>query len=75
MSDKAKGVLKFSCPRCGNKDVRAQRKRTNTRSTIACRVCGYKGHWREFIEGHAERKAVQEKFAKGEIESDVRFYK
>lgn len=70
-----KGILEFSCPRCGSKDTRSQRKPTGNRSTISCRPCGYIGHWREFFEGQEQRKAVQEKFAKGDIGFDMRYYK
>jgi len=69
-----KSTLKLSCPRCLNKDVRSQSKKTRGLSTTTCRVCGYKGQWREFIEGHAQRKAVQEKFAHGDFSSDLRDY-
>lgn len=75
MSDKAKGVLEFGCPRCGSGDTRALKKRINNRSCIGCRPCGYIGHWREFFEGQEERKVVQEKIARGEIEFDMRYYK
>lgn len=67
--------LQLSCWRCGHKDVRALAKRVEGRSVIKCRHCGYVGHWREFIDGHAERKAAIRRFEQGDIESNTGFYK
>ncbi len=48
------------CPRCTREDTRADGKK----SMLKCKVCGYGGHWSQFIEGHSARKVVQELFTK-----------
>jgi len=37
---------------------------------VSCRNCGYRGHWKQFYEGEAERKIVQKLFAQGKLEGD-----
>lgn len=57
-------TIKPTCPRCGNKDLRAERKKAH----MYCRNCGYRAHWRQFYEGEREREEVQKLFKKGIIE-------
>jgi len=49
------------CPRCLREDPRSNDKD----SILRCKVCGYGGHWLQFIQGTKSRKLVQKMFTEG----------
>ena len=55
------------CPRCLREDPRSNDKN----SFLKCKVCGYGGHWLQFIQGTKSRKAVQKMFTEGRLTGDA----
>jgi len=54
------------CPRCLREDPRSNDKN----SALKCKVCGYGGHWLQFIQGTKSRKLVQKLFIEGRLSGD-----
>lgn len=54
------------CPRCLREDPRSNDKN----STLKCKVCGYAGHWLQFIQGTKSRSMVQKLFTEGRLTGD-----
>lgn len=55
------------CPRCLIKDTRSE----ETKSMLKCKVCGYGGHWSQFIKGQKSRELVQKLFTEGRLTGDL----
>ena len=55
------------CPRCLLQDTRADEKH----SFRKCKVCGYPGHWLQFIKGQKSRELVQKLFTEGRLTGDA----
>lgn len=66
-NNKYKGIPSI-CPRCLREDTRANEKN----SQLKCKVCGYGGHWLQFIEGQKSRELVQKLFTEGKLTGDER---
>jgi len=54
------------CPRCLREDTRYYEKK----SQLKCKVCGYNGHWLQFMEGQKSRELVQIMFTEGRRTGD-----
>ena len=51
------------CPRCLREDPRSNDKNLS----LKCKVCGYDGHWLQFMQGQKSRKLVQKMFTEGRL--------
>lgn len=52
-----------TCPRCLREDPRSNDKNSH----LGCKVCGYAGHWLQFMQGQKSRELVQKMFTEGRL--------